>query len=428
VELITQTTFSQAVVDLNANGQDRLLAASQEAASVYNAALDKFWDTLNKEKKWLNAYGIQAAIAGTKRTMLHADSYIGSIQQAYTAIASWKAAKKAYQKNPAKFTGEPRPPKEHKWTCPIIFKKSAIRYKDRHLLLSLAKGQQPIKIRWSIEIGLPVYATINWNPFRGWRGNFVFDRSVEQGTFDPAKIMGIDLGVKRIATTFDGERVITYSGKQIMSLVRLRNKIDAETQAKLSQLKKHSFRYKQIRRANRKVVARIQNRITDILHKISRSVVNYCVENGIGKIVFGDCSTVHTNTDLGKKNNQKVQQHPEQKLLKYISYKLENIGGLADKVQESYTTRTCPKCGNQYKPGSRTYRCQKCGFVYDRDGVGSINIWGLAQNVSLGKVIDKIAELGVVGGLTPPIGWKYGSSKTCGVRPRLYSSTPPLAA
>ena len=428
MEQLTQTTFVQQITDLNASGQDRLLILSQEAASVYNSVLDIFWNNLNNKQKWLSAYDLQAGLK-LKRVQLSSDSYIGSIQQFAKAVSAWKKAKTAYAKNPKKFCGQPKPPTEHKRVCPIVFKRECIRYKNGYLLLSLARKLQPIKIRWNPDIGVPIYATINWNTHRGWQGNFVFEHSVEQQTFDVGKILGVDLGVKRIATTFDGEKAITYSGKLVMSLVRLRNKIDSSTQKKLSKLKKHSRRYKTIRRANRKVINRIQNRITDILHKISRTIVNYCVENGIGKIVFGDCSTVHVGTNTGKENNQKIQQHPEQKLLKYISYKLESIGGLADKVQESYTTRTCPKCGNQYKPGSRTYRCQKCGFVYDRDGVGSINIWGLAQNVSLGKAIDKIAELGVVGGLTPPIGWKHRSSQLCVCKPRLcYSSSAAIAA
>ena len=43
------------------------------------------------------------------------------------------------------------------------------------------------------------------------------------------------------------------------------------------------------------------------------------------------------------------------------------------KINEAYTSQTCPKCGSRKKPNNRNYTC-KCGFKYHRDGVGAINI------------------------------------------------------
>ena len=74
------------------------------------------------------------------------------------------------------------------------------------------------------------------------------------------------------------------------------------------------------------------------------------------------------------------------------------IGGTIEVVPEYYTTQTCPKCKNRYKPTDRKYECEECGFKFDRDGVGAINIW--LNNVSLDKT-------NVVGFLTNPIGIKY---------------------
>ena len=39
----------------------------------------------------------------------------------------------------------------------------------------------------------------------------------------------------------------------------------------------------------------------------------------------------------------------------------------------TYTSQTCPSCGDKHKPSNREYKC-KCGFTYHRDGVGAINI------------------------------------------------------
>jgi len=56
---------------------------------------------------------------------------------------------------------------------------------------------------------------------------------------------------------------------------------------------------------------------------------------------------------------------------------------------------------------NRVYKCSKCGFSYDRDGVGAINIY----KVSFG--LDIKSNLNVVGDLTTPIGWKYNTNRDC---------------
>ena len=123
------------------------------------------------------------------------------------------------------------------------------------------------------------------------------------------------------------------------------------------------------------------------------------------KIVIGDCSGIHTNTNCGKKNNQQIQQSPEQRLRKYIEYKFESIGGITEVISEEYTSQTCPQCGKRYKPQNRIYKCRECGFIYDRDGVGAINIYF--------KKVSSDNKMDVVGGLTPPRGWLYKPQLLC---------------
>ena len=72
------------------------------------------------------------------------------------------------------------------------------------------------------------------------------------------------------------------------------------------------------------------------------------------------------------------------------------------------TSRTCPCCGKIKisSPSGRIFKCRGCEFEYDRDGVGAMNIY---KKVSY----DEQSKLQVVGGLTPPIGWKYHSIRDC---------------
>lgn len=399
---IIQVTYTQKISD------ERLLDLSKESASVYNKALRIFWKKKN-QNVFLSKFSLQKEMSSNySRGLLHSDSYIASLQQFHAAVICWIRASKEYLKHPEKFTGKPKPPIVEKQVNCITFKQHAIRCKNNFLLLSLSSGNDPIKIRWNKKLGLPIYAIINWNSNFGWLIHIVVEKTIEEASMlQKEKILGVDLGVKRIATVFDGNNCITFSGKYLNSLSRLENKIQGSNQTKLEKLKKHGRQYKKIKRAERKIRFKIRNKEKDFLNKTSRKIVNYAVKNNIGTIVFGDCADIHEKTDCGK-NNQIIQQNLEQQLRKYVTYKYESIGGITQVIPENYTSQTCPKCGSR-KKDKRIYSCSNslCGFQYHRDGVGSINIWGLANNVSLGNLPN------VVDGLTPPIGVKYKSFQDC---------------
>lgn len=243
----------------------------------------------------------------------------------------------------------------------------------------------------------------------GWSIQFIMERNdVKNTKLNKDNFMSIDLGVKRTATTFNSQtkEVITYNGKSFMASNQLRNKFNARIESKKSQYKKGSRKHKRISQAKRRVIRKIKNKEKDILHNYSRTIVNDAIANNIGMIIIGDNSNTHNETNMGKIQNQKIQQNPEQKLRKYIEYKFERVGGTTKVVPEKYTSRDCPKCDGRKKssPKGRVYSCGKCKFTYDRDGVGSLNIMKInVSNVSF----DHSKWLDVIGGLTPPRGVKY---------------------
>lgn len=424
MEKVITFTYSRMVHD------DRLLELSQDSAVVYNKAIDAFNSYVEKNGKWPSSFSLQKEMSTDyKRTFLHSDSYIAALQQYHAAMVSCKEAIKIYNKCPSKFTGAPKYPSKRKHTNVITFKQSAIRVKKGYLLLSLARGLDPIKIKWNEKLSTPTFARIGYYPTKGWMGHFVFEKTVKQIesiiNSDSEDILAIDLGIKRIATAFDGTNCITYSGKKIRSLIRHREKVKSDYQSLMSTHVKHSKRWKRLNSAKRKSIKTIQDKINDILHKTSRTIVNYAIEHKIPKIVVGDNASTHDSPDKGKENNQLITQGVEQKLLQLVQYKFESIGGTVEIVPEYYTSKTCPRCSTmneskkrnkKNKDGTvtiisdRAYNCKECKLEYDRDGIGSINIWGLGKNVSLGSAY---ALLGVIGALTVPIGWKYHSSHKC---------------
>ena len=370
---------------------DKLFDLCKEAGEIYSASLDVFWEVYKKENKWLSKFDLQKEMKKRiERKNLHSDSYLAAMQQVHANIATWKEGKKI---NP-----DAKAPYKTKFLQPIFFKKSQIKYRNGQLILTLDKNKNYIVLRWSREIPLPIYGQIGYNKRDGWKISLIVEKEIKEEKLNYKKGIAIDLGVKRIATLFDGEKIIMLSGKKLKALSHYRNKTNANYQQKLSKKKKGSKNYKKLQRARRKSVCRMNNIKEDILHKQSRFIVNYAINRKIGNIVFGDNASTHNNTNCGKKNNQSIQQFPEQQLRKYVEYKFESVSGFTEKKPEPYTSQRCPICKNLYKTQTRIYKCKKCGFTYDRDGVGAINIY--KENVSS-------IENGRICRLTRPFGIRF---------------------
>ena len=377
-----------------------LFQMAKESGEIYSKALN-----LNKEHKTFKEITkICYQDYQENGKVLHSQSAQASYEAFIESLKAYFKALKAFKKNPKKVSGEPKPPRKYKFLFKIEFKKTAIRFKDNFLLLSVKKPNEPIKIPWSKFLPVPHYVIINYNKFEGWNVNFILQKEITEEKLDHNKALSIDLGVKRIATAFNStnNEIKTYSGKEVMSLIRLRNVVDGRIQSKKSYYENGSRKHKKFQRAKRKIIRRIKNKQKDILHKYSRIIVNDCIKNKISKIIIGDNSGTHIDTNKGKQN-QKIQQNPEQVLAKYIEYKMKSVGGQTNFVPEPYTSRTCPKCQhiNGHKTKGRIFVCDACGFKFDRDGVGSLNIF--KENVSF----DYDKWLDVVGNLTFPIGIKY---------------------
>lgn len=80
-------------------------------------------------------------------------------------------------------------------------------------------------------------------------------------------------------------------------------------------------------------------RINDKLHKVSRFVVRFCLQNDLGTIVIGHNDGWKLNINLGKVNNQNFVSIPFNRLIHMIRYKAEEYGIKVIVREESYTSR-----------------------------------------------------------------------------------------
>ena len=121
---------------------------------------------------------------------------------------------------------------------------------------------------------------------------------------------------------------------------------------------------------------KINNKIDDLHWK----TINYLVKN-YNTIFLGDMSA----KNIVKKRNSVISSIQKVACLKTkyymfsqrLAYKCKINKIYFEKVNESYTSKTCSKCG-YYKTDlgkSESYICDKCDMLIDRDLNGARNIY-----------------------------------------------------
>jgi len=184
------------------------------------------------------------------------------------------------------------------------------------------------------------------------------------------KAVGIDLGVKNLATTSEGEFI-----EHPRFLQRLEKKLKRE-QKKLSRKEKGSNNWEKQRKRVAKIHERIKNARRDLLHKLSRHLVNNYAHISFEDL---DIKRLVQNNNLAKL----ILDAGWGTLITFVTYKAVMAGARVVRVDPSYTTQDCSVCGFRVPKtlAERLHECPECGAVMDRDYNASVNILqkGLAR-------------------------------------------------
>ena len=194
------------------------------------------------------------------------------------------------------------------------------------------------------------------------------------------KIIGIDLGVKCPAVSYDTNGRIRFYGNGRKNRY-IRRKF-FEERRKLQRKKK----YRVIKRRKDK-----ERRIMkDINHKISRQIVNEALEQGVSIIKMESLKNIRKNITkrttrtsrknkrskykmMMRRNNRFVNSWSFGQLQKFIEYKTMKAGIQVIYVNPVNTSKECPVCHAINQSHDRKYTCN-CGFHHHRDVVGVMNI------------------------------------------------------
>ena len=189
-------------------------------------------------------------------------------------------------------------------------------------------------------------------------------------------VAAIDLGEIHSITSIDNNgNAIIITGRKIRSIKRFQNKERGKIQSKRSKCVKDSKQYRKYTSAIYHLNIGTENKLLDCVHKISKLYLDYCIENNISKVYYGDldsCTRGH-HGEMSKYINQKLRDWCYGLLTLQLENKLSRYGIEFIKVSEAYSSQTCPHCGHRHKPSGRNYECE-CGYKQHRDLVGAMNI------------------------------------------------------
>lgn len=235
---------------------------------------------------------------------------------------------------------------------------------------------------------------------------FVYEQKpVNVVKLDELKVLGIDHGVGNWLTCVSNVGTsFIVDGLKLKSVNQWYNKQIAT----IKEGKPQGFWSKKLAAITEK-----RNRqMRDAVNKTARIVINHCLVNKIGTVVFGWNEGQKDSSNMSKKNNQKFVQIPTGKLKARIAQLCEQYGIQFVETEESYTSRSSfldndvlPKFGEKpegwQSSGKRTerglFKTAK-NLLINADCNGAANI---ARKVAatLGLDLDGVSR----GGLSTPL-------------------------
>jgi putative transposase len=338
-----------------------------------------------KKRHWLSMYAAKRLndyFTRDEPPLLHAHSKDAAQEGFYQACKTARANRAEGARYPHK----------RKYWRTTVWKSSSIRRQGDALVLSMAKGQQPISIPLptSLEHVLRLLEVrLVWDRCaQRYRWHLVVENGKQPKDARGASTVAVDLGEIHPAAASDGQTAIVVSCRELRAKRQYTAKRLAELQSRQSRCRRKSRRFLRLQKVKNRFRAKQQRRLRDMEHKISRSVVEYAVERQAGVFALGDVRDIADAPGNGRKQNQRLSTWRHGKLRTYLTYKAEAEGMTVVLIDEQHTSQTYPNptCNHRHKPQGRIYRCPACGFQAHRDVVGAANILSRQLHGEVGKV------------------------------------------
>lgn len=345
---------------LHIGESEQLDELARSSADLWNSVVKWYWRTVERQDHWLSEGAAKKWFA-KGRSDFHSQSSQAVVEQFYDAINSW-------HQNDRK--GNPPRSCSRNWNK-IQWKKQAIKLREDGVLrLSCGRGNDSVLIDWPVDKE-PVFVEIGWN--QGYEVRATYEVEPEDRTTGDDRA-GIDLGENHLAAVATSDGCFLLNGGELRALRQYQNQTKARLQSKIDRKERGSNRWQKLVVTRRKQLEHIDNKITDLLHKLSRKLIEMLLARGVSTVVIGELKGIRDHVDYGPRVNQRLHQWTHRRFADYVEYKAEGASVEVEYVDEAYTSQECPRCGERHKPSGQEYQCSECGLEVHRDAVGAYNI------------------------------------------------------
>lgn len=361
-----------------------LVSLCKKSKSIYNYANYLLRQEFINENNFIGYSNLDKLVRKNNLELYSSIPNNSTQQVLMNLVNSWKSyfsCIKDYSKNKYKYNGKPKIPKYKKQEDLFLctFTSNQFKLKGNTIHLPKKTNILPIKIRK--ELSLFKIQQIRIIPkLNSFNIEIIYLNEIEVKNNNFKNKASIDLGINNFCTIYSSQnnkkQNLILNGKVIKSINQFYNKRKAKLQ---SELPKGSYSSKRIKNLTDKRNRKINYQ----LHNASKSILNYCLNNEIGKLAVGYNSGWKQNVKLGSLTNQNFTNIPYLKFINLLEYKLKENGIELTLLKESYTS----KCSaldleeisfqENYK-GSRIkrglFKSEK-GILINADLNGAINIY-----------------------------------------------------
>ena len=192
----------------------------------------------------------------------------------------------------------------------------------------------------------------------------------EVTTNDISHIVGIDLGINFLATTYDSHgKTQFFNGRPIKQKRAAYKALRSELQ----------HRQTPSARKRLKQIGQRENRwMADVNHQISKALVTNSPKNTL--FVLEDLTGIRNATEKVKRKDRYVSvSWSFFDFRQKLEYKALLYGHAAIFVDPAYTSQACPKCGHIERSNrnkkTHNFKCCNCGYQSNDDRVAAMNLY-----------------------------------------------------
>jgi len=263
---------------------------------------------------------------------LVANEVLKTLHEAWRAFL---ASDRSYMRDPSRFLSRPRPPryKDYDGEITIRFPRPHLSQRKGAVVLPSKVGRY--RVRHALPLGTEVVMVRIVPRGATYEAEVVYREELDAPSAKGERIVGVDIGLENAMTVVDDQGGVPWivKGGVLKSINQYYNK-------ELARLRSAAAKSGQrTTKRMRRLALRRHRKLRDVLHRLSRMLVDHARRIGAHTIVVGYNEGWKQGVRLGRRTNQGFVQVPFHTLVHQIKYKAGEYGIAVVLQDESYTSK-----------------------------------------------------------------------------------------